>query len=161
LYQAYQANYTHLANYLLDNSATFGQDIEDIYNLFKQSSQHIRQQLQEYIESDTDDDDSSQYFPITNVIYFNEILSLKTIPDKYNFFKSDEFKEKLLDDVINQLTEENCEYKGKLLFYMKGLESVKQKIRNNLKLLQIPRILEYSQYADCKEQRGTSEETLI
>lgn len=119
-----------LAKYLVDKGATFGQGIEDMYNLFKQRFEDIRQQLQEYIE-----DDARLYFPNFNVMYFNEILSLENIPGKYDFFKSFEFKEKLLNDVINRLTEDSCEYKGKLLFYMKDVDHIQTKVRNNLRLL--------------------------
>ena len=136
LYRACSLNDTSFIEYLVDIGATFGQDIENIYNLFQQSPEYIRQQLQEFVEND----DSCQYFPVSNIELFNYILSLKIIPGKYNFFKSDEFKEKLLADVINQLTEENCEYKGRLLFYMKGVDHIQKKVRDNLKILKTIKI---------------------
>lgn len=135
LYEVCIEKNVELIKYLEFNGGTFGEEIENIYNMFHKSSDNIRKEVQEYIE-----DDNQKYFPSFEIKYFNDILGLEIIPDKYKFFKSDEFKEKLLVDVINQLVEDNCEYKGRLLFYMKGVDHVKDKVRENLKQLRLIKI---------------------
>lgn len=142
LYQACFRRNTELIKYFGNIGGTFGEEIENIYNFFQQSPDKIRTQMQEYIENSCCEYDSraNSTFPISNIKLFNDILSFKIIPDKYNFFKSDEFKEKLLADVINQLVEDNCEYKGKLLFYMKDVDHIQKKVRDNLKQLRFIKI---------------------
>lgn len=117
-------------SYLEECGGTFGEEIEKIYNLFHQSPAEINKRIQDYIENE-----SCIYFPFVDVPLFNNILSLECIPEKYKFFKSDEFKEILFADVISPFIEENCEYKGRLLYFLKGFEDVKLKVSNTLKNL--------------------------
>ena len=120
LYIAVDGNNLEIVEALLKKGATsLGPKFEKVYDFFQQSWKDIQSQIRQYINSSVDNPNGLEYLirDITKVIKY--IYSLKNIPGKYNFFKSENFKHKLLDNVINELREEDCEYKGHLLFHWK------------------------------------------